>query len=82
MVTQTARFTITTRPELKAMVDEIVKERKSNRSKVISQCLEELALKRKENLMIECYKTMARENGDFAKKSIKVIQNIASSWSD
>ena len=83
MVTQTtARFTITTRPELKAIVDEIARENKTNRSRVITQCLEELAHARQEKLMIEYYKTMAKEDRDFARKSTKVIQEIASTWSD
>jgi hypothetical protein len=83
MVTQTTtRFTVITRPELKAVADEIARENKTSRSKVVSQCLEELARSRKERLMIEFYKTMARENREFAKKSVKVIQEIATSWSD
>ncbi len=77
-----ARLSITVEPELKAVVDEIVKETNTNRSIVISQCLEELARKRKEALMIKYYKTMAQEHGDFAKKSVKVIQKIAASWND
>ena len=82
MVVQTTRLSITVKPELKAVADEIAKENKTTRSKVISQCLEELARNRKEKLMIEYYQTMAREHRDFAKKSVKVIQNIASSWGD
>jgi len=82
MVVQTTRLSVTVKPELKAVADEIAKENKTTRSKVISQCLEELARNRKEKLMIEYYQTMAREHRDFAKKSVKVIQNIASSWGD
>ena len=82
MVIQTTRLTITIKPELKAVADEVAKENKTSRSKVISLCLEELARNRKEKLMIKYYKAMAREHRDFAKKSAKVIQNIASSWSD
>ena len=82
MVTQTTRLTVTIRPELKAVADEIAKENKISRSKVVSQCLEELAHKHRENLMIQYYKTMAIEHKDFAEKSVKVIQKIASSWGD
>ena len=78
----TTRFTIITRPELKAVVDEVARENKTSRSKIVSQCLEELARNRKEALMVKYYETMASEHRDFAKKSVKVIQKIASSWSD
>jgi len=86
MVTQIKRpkdrLSITVEPELRAVVDEIVKETNTNRSIVISQCLEELARNRKEALMIRYYETMAQEDEEFAKKSAKVLQEIASSWSD
>ncbi len=83
MVVQTiTRFTIYTKPELIELVARVAKETKTSRSKVVSQCLEELARKRKEALMIKYYETMAQEHRDFDKKSVKVIQKIASSWSD
>lgn len=86
MVTQTTarkvQFSTTVRPELKALAEEIAKENNTTASGVVSQCLEELALRRKEALMIKYYETMANEHRDFAKKSVKVIQKIASSWGD
>ena len=82
MVTQTTRLTITIKSELKAIADEVARENKTSRSRVISQCLEELARNRKEKLMVKYYQTMAKEHRDFAKKSVKVIQNIASSCGD
>ena len=86
MTIQTKRpkesISITVEPDLIAVVDEIRKETKTTRSGVISKCLEELAHNRKETLMIKYYETMAQEDGEFAKKSVKVIQEIASSWSD
>ena len=86
MVTQTKRgkdsISITVEPDLIAVIDEIRKETNTSRSGIISQCLEELARKHKEALMIKYYETMAQEHEDFAKKSVKVIQEIASSWSN
>ena len=86
MVIQTKRgkdsISITVEPDLLAVVDEVRKEKKTTRSGVISQCLEELAHNRKEALMIKYYETMASEQKAFAKKSAKVIQKIASSWGD
>ncbi len=82
MTPQVAKLSISLPKSLIAVADEIAKENKISRSKVVSRCLEELARSRKEKLMIEYYKTMAREQQDFARKSVKVIQNIASSWGD
>ncbi len=76
-------ITVSIPKRLVAVVEEIVKENPTtNRSRVISQCLEGLARSRKEELMIKYYETMAREHQEFAKKSVKVIQKIASSWGD
>ncbi len=86
MVTQAkgrkVQLSVTVRPELKAVAEETAKENNTTPSGIISQYLEGLSRTRKEKLMIEYYKTTAKENRDFAKKSIKVIRNIASSWSD
>lgn len=86
MVTQTTgrkvQLSITVRPDLKVLAEEIAKENNTTTSGIISQCLEELARNRKEALLIKYYETMAKEHDDFAKKSAGVIQRIASSWSD
>ena len=76
------RLSITVDSELTKIVDDVVEETNTNRSIVISQCLRELARSRKEVMMIRYYEDMAREDDQFAKKSVQVIQKIASSWSD
>ena len=82
MAPQVAKLSISLPKNLISFADEVANEENISRSKVVSRCLEELARTRKENLLIEYYKTMAKEHEDFAKKSVKVIQNIASSWGD
>lgn len=86
MVTQTTRrkvqLSVTVRPELKIMAEELAKENNTTTSGIVSDCLEELARNRKETLMVKYYETMASEHRNFAKKSVKVIQGIASSWGD
>jgi len=86
MVTQTTvrkvQLSVTVNPALKAVAEEIAKEKNTTPSGIVSDCLEELARNRKEALMIKYYETMASEHRDFAKKSVKVIQKIASSWGD
>lgn len=86
MVIQTeqrkVRLSVTVNPELKALAQEIADESQTTPSGIVSRCLEELAKKRKEELLIKYYKDMAKENKEFTKSSIKVIQQIASSWND
>ncbi len=86
MVTQSTgrkvQLSVTVRPELKVLAEEVAKENNTTTSGLISQYLEDLAHKRKEALLIKYYETMAQEHDDFAKKSVGVIQRIASSWSD
>lgn len=77
-----ARLSVTVEPELKIAAQEIARERKTTPSGVISQCLRELTDARREESMIEYYKTMAKEHLDFADKSAKVTQKIVASWED
>ncbi len=82
MVQTKTRLSVTIKPELKALAEEVARESNTSTSKVVSQCLEDLARNRKEKLMIGYYKAMAAEHRDFARKSVKVIQKIAASWGD
>jgi metal-responsive CopG/Arc/MetJ family transcriptional regulator len=80
MVTQIKRgkdsISITVERGLIAVVDEIRKETNTTRSGVISQCLEEFAQKRTMALMEEGYKTMAKENKDFAKMTFELQRQV------
>jgi len=86
MITRTAkrkaRLSITLDPELKAVAEKIAKEDNTTPSGVISRCLARLAADRKEKMMVEYYQSMSKEHDDYAKKSAKVIQKIASNWKD
>ncbi len=82
MSTTMKNITVSIPSRLAAIVEEIVKEKKTNRSRVISQCLEDLARRRKEEQMVKYYKTMASEHNKFAEESTKVTQEIASEWGD
>ena len=82
MAIKTAKLSVAVEPALKATIGIIAKERKTTPSRIVLQCIEELAREHKENLMIKYYETMAQEHEGFAKKSVKVIQKIASSWGD
>jgi metal-responsive CopG/Arc/MetJ family transcriptional regulator len=65
-------ITVSIPKRLIAVVEEIVKENKTNRSKVISQCLEELARKRNIELMEEGYREMAEENRLLAEQFLPI----------
>ena len=86
MITQVkgrkVQLSVTVRPELKAVAEEVAKENNTTPSGIVSKCLEELARNREEALMVKYYETMASEHKAFAKESVKVIQKIASSWGD
>ena len=79
-VQTTTRFTIYTRPELKELVEIVAKETKTSRSKVVSQCLEELSRKRNIKLMEEGYRAMAEEHKQFAKLSAKAASEVVPAW--
>ncbi len=80
MATQTTvrkvQLSATVRPELKALAEEIAKENNTTTSGVVSKCLEELAQKRTMELMEEGYKTMAKENKDFAKMTFELQRRV------
>ena len=76
------RLSVTVKPELKALAEEIARESNTSTSKVISRCLEDLARNHQEKLMIGYYKAMAAEHRDFARKSTRVVKKIAASWGD
>lgn len=85
MFTQTKRkerLSVTVNSELKALAKELANVYNTTPSGFISQCIEEFVKKHKEKLMIEFYQEMAKDDDRFAKESVNVIQNIASSWSD
>lgn len=70
------QLSATVRPELKALAEEIAKENNTTTSGVVSKCLEELARKRTMELMEEGYKTMAKENKDFAKMTFELQRRV------
>ncbi|MBI2934040.1 MAG: ribbon-helix-helix protein, CopG family [Chloroflexi bacterium] len=63
---RTARITITLPRELVCVVDQIARERKMSRSKIIAACLRELAEKTRVGEMAEGYRVMAKELQEFA----------------
>lgn len=77
MTTQVAKLTISLPKSLVSLADEVASEENISRSRVVSNCLSELAQKRKMQLMEEGYKVMAKENSDFAKLAFGLQSEVA-----
>jgi len=77
MTTQVAKLTISLPKSLVSLADEVASEENISRSRVVSNCLRELAQKRKMQLMEEGYKVMAKENSDFAKLAFGLQSKVA-----
>lgn len=77
MPTQVAKLTISLPKSLVSLADEVASEENISRSRVVSNCLSELAQKRKMQLMEEGYKVMAKENSDFAKLAFGLQSEVA-----
>jgi len=77
MTTQVAKLTISLPKSLVLLADEVASEENISRSRVVSNCLSELAQKRKMRLMEEGYKAMAKENSDFAKLAFGLQSEVA-----
>jgi metal-responsive CopG/Arc/MetJ family transcriptional regulator len=76
MVTQVERLTISLPRDLIQLTDAIAKEKKISRSKVVSDCLREMAEKRLQAEMVEGYKATAKANLKFAEDSIHLANEI------
>ena len=77
---RTARLTISLPRELVSFADEIAKERKISRSKVLSSCLRELVEKHKAEKMAEGYKVLARDQKSFAGMASRIEHEVIPEW--
>lgn len=84
MATQTTerkvQLSVTVRPELKAVAEEIARENNTTPSGIVSKFLEEIAQKRMMELMEEGYRAMAKEHKQFAKLSAKAASEVVPPW--
>lgn len=78
MATHVEKLTISLPRDLLYMTDEIAAERRISRSKVISQCLEEMAEKRLQLKMAEGYRALAKDNLEFANSTIDLTNEVLS----
>ncbi len=80
MATQVAKLTISLPKSLISFTDEVASEENISRSKVISNCLRELAQKRTIELLKEGYKAMAEEQRQFAAVAFELAHEVVSEW--
>lgn len=80
MATQVEKITVSLPKDLVQFTDEVAKETKTNRSKVVSSCIREIADKRLRERMEEGYKAMAKENRQFANEAIKLALEVLPEW--
>ena len=80
MVTRMGRLTATVPQDIIEGTDEIASATKSSRSKIITDCLREMIKSRKQQLLREGYKAMAKEHIDFAKLSEDAAKEVLPEW--
>ena len=77
---RTAKLTVSLPRELILLADQIAREKKISRSKVVSACLQDLAEKRRVAEMAEGYKAIAREQRQFAAMTSKIAHEVLPEW--
>ncbi len=76
MTSQVAKLTISLPSYLLSITDEIAAEQKISRSRVVYQCLHDLAEQRLQQKMAEGYKALAKDNLKFANQAIKIVHEV------
>jgi len=79
-MSQVVKLTISVPRDLISFADKVASKDKISRSKVISNCLSELARKHKIQLMEEGYKVMAEEHRQFAAVALALAHEVVPDW--
>ncbi len=82
MANGTVKLTISIPHNLMVVADEVAREKRISRSKVVHLCLQELAEKRLRRRMEDGYKAMAKENLAFANEAFKLADEVVSDWDE
>ena len=80
MAGQAEKITLSLPSELVRVTDEVAKERRTSRSKVVSSCLRELADKRLRERLEEGYRAMAKDNQRFAQVAGYLAEEVLPEW--
>jgi len=79
-MSQVAKLTISIPRSLISFADEVAKERKVSRSRVISACLQDFAEQRRRAELEEGYKVMAEEQRQFAVVALALAHEVVPDW--
>ena len=77
---RTAKLTVSLPEELISFADQIAREKKISRSKVLSSCLRELAERHKLAQMAEGYKVVAQEQTQLAAMAQEIEHEVMPEW--
>jgi len=80
MATQMARLSASVPKYIIDETEKIAAMRKLSRSKLISECLEEMIRNRRRQLLVEGYKAMAEKHNDFAKLAQNAAEEVLPPW--
>jgi metal-responsive CopG/Arc/MetJ family transcriptional regulator len=80
MTTRVEKISLSLPSDAVKFADELAKEWKMSRSKVVSSCLLDMATKRLHEQMAEGYKAMAKENRKFANEAINLAHEVLPEW--
>jgi metal-responsive CopG/Arc/MetJ family transcriptional regulator len=74
------KLTVSVPKDLIDLMDEIARERKVSRSKVVASCLQEFADKRLQEELKAGYIAMAAENLEFARMASELAHEVLPNW--
>ena len=80
MTTQMARLSASIPKYIIDETDKIATMRNLSRSKLVAECLHEMIQRKKRELLIEGYKTMAEKHSDFAALSLNASKEVLPIW--
>ena len=80
MVTKMARLSATVPKYIIDYADAIAAARKLSRSQLISECLNEMIQRMKQQLLVEGYKAMAEKHKEFASLSENAAKDTLPNW--
>lgn len=78
---RTAKLTVSLPEELVSFADQVAREKKVSRSKVLASCLREMAERHKVSEMAEGYKAMAKEHTEMAALASETEHEVIPDWS-
>ena len=77
---RTAKVTVSLPRELISLTDQVAREKKTNRSQVVSSCLQELAERYRVKEMTEGYEAMAKEQKQFVAVASEIAHEVLPEW--